>query len=251
MPFDLTSFEKPDRPPEYQIVEDLIYLKYRSTPRHLQRALGPSEIGEPCIRRLAYNIMHHPEVNESDPLPSIIGTAAHKWMHEACLEFNQAAGEIIWIPECTVNVDGCLSGHADALHVPTMTVYDWKFPGQSRMTKYAKDGPSAQYEIQAHLYCKGFRNVGLPVERVAIVFLPRGGFLKDAYIWVAPYAAEVADSALARYHGITEVCIAANVDKQHDLYTRFPRIAGHDCQFCPWFKPTSTDMGTTCPGYAL
>lgn len=241
------------RDPLYSVVADLIYSKWRDHPRSLQVALGPSEIGEPCTRKLAYNLMHHPEVNEGDPLPSVVGTAAHAWMEDACRQWNEKHKRTDWIPESTVTVTNQgagLKGHSDAYHVPTQYVLDWKFPSPSRIAEYRKNDPLLAYQVQAHCYGIGFKNLGLPVKGVAIVCLPRGGFLKDAYIWSHELDEGMAQTALKRYYDLTELCTALEVDKHPELYQRFPKDAGHHCQYCPWFKPTAEDTGITCRGYA-
>lgn len=247
--FDFGKFTKAGKDPIRAAVEDLIYNKYRNTPRHLQVALGPSEIGEPCTRRLAYNLMHHTEYRDGDPLPSIVGTAAHTWMEKACHEFNVAAGRVIWIPEGTVNVDKDLDGHSDAYNVDLETVFDWKFPGPSRLAKYKREGIGNQYRVQLHGYGRGWIRKGFVVRRVACICLPRGGFLKDAYYDVETFDDNVVSVALDRYYGLTELCIQMDVEQYPERYALFPKETGHDCQFCPWFKMTLEDDGNTCPGY--
>lgn len=236
----------------YQIVQKLIVDKYKSTERNLQVALGPSEIGAPCDRQLAYNSMHHYEVNDGDPLPSVVGTAAHTWMHDACLEANERAQQLIWIPESVVNVEAGLNGHSDAYHMPTRTVFDWKFPGTAGMKTYrTSQDPGEQYRVQGHCYGKGFKNKGLPVDRIAIAFLPRGGNLfgkYGAYIWAEAFDESVADVALARYHRITELGIALNVHEHPERYQVFAKTTGYHCSYCDWHRPTGIDTGDTCPG---
>lgn len=53
----------------------------RSNPRSLQRRIGPSEIGHPCLRRVAYTLGGYPEVNSGDVnWKATIGTAVHSWL---------------------------------------------------------------------------------------------------------------------------------------------------------------------------
>jgi hypothetical protein len=255
MVVDLATFTRPPRDPLYGIVEKLILDKYRNTERHLQVALGPSEIGVPCTRQLAYNTMHMPAVNQGDPLPSIVGTAAHTWMFEACMEANRAAGDIIWIPESVVHVNAGLTGHSDAYHVKTRTVLDWKFPGVEPMRKYrANNNPGEQYRIQGHCYGKGYVNAGLQVDTIAIVMLPRGGHLfgkHGMFIWSEPFDMEVADVALKRYHDVTELAVGLEMDEHPERFALFPKTHGDHCRYCDWFKPSDgSDPGGTCPGYS-
>ncbi len=245
----LKILETPGVHPLRRPVEQLIWHKYRNTPRHVQVELGPSEIGEDCTRKLAYNLMHHEKCNvDSDPLPSIVGTAAHTWLTEACEQWNRDAGRIDWIPELSVNVDGPIKGHSDAYHVPTRRVVDWKFPGTEPLKKYRGNGPSTVYRSQVHCYGKGVRRLGLEVDEVAIVFFPRGGMLSGAYYWSEPYDESVADAALKRYWDLTELCVELEVDVHPDRYKLIEMTPGHHCTYCPWFSATGKG-GDGCPGF--
>jgi hypothetical protein len=194
--------------------------------------------------------MHQDTVNEGDPLPSIIGTAAHAWMEKACNEYNAAHGKIIWIPEAKLHITDGLDGHADAYHVPTEAVWDWKFPGQTRMAGYRKHGASDQFKAQAHCYGKGYRRLGLPVKKVVVCFLPRGDFLSKTHIWSAPFDEDYANRALERYNRVIEAVIELDVTEHPNRYKLFPKVPSPDCQFCPWFSPNLKDNGTTCGGFA-
>ncbi len=64
-----------------------------NAPRSLQSALGPSEVGLPCRRRLAYRLLDWLDEKpnpDSDPLPSTMGTAYHAWLAEAFERANEA-----------------------------------------------------------------------------------------------------------------------------------------------------------------
>src|SRR5258708_7059039 len=62
----------------------LIGFAAANAPRSLQEALGPSEAGEPCTRRLAYKMMYTPPAAAERDVPwaAIQGTALHAWMAE-------------------------------------------------------------------------------------------------------------------------------------------------------------------------
>ncbi len=235
--------------PLKQPVEKLILNKYHNEPRHLQVELGPSEIGEECSRKLAYNLMHHDPVNvDSDPLPSIIGTAAHTWLADACNMWNANVGRVDWIPELSLTVSGTISGHSDAYHVPSRRVVDWKFPGAEPLKGYRRNGPSLTYRGQVHCYGKGARNLGLPVDEVAIVFFPRGGNLSGTFYWSEPYDESVADAALTRYWKLTELCVELELDTHPERYELVDMVPGHHCTYCPWFA--AAGKGTEgCPGF--
>src|SRR6266581_2861069 len=126
---ELTPFTGVQGHPLRQPIIDMIMHKYRQTPRHLQRELGPSEIGEECTRKLAQNIMHERVINEGDPWPSIVGTATHTWMDSACHLWNEHIGRVRFLPEQEVMARDGLPGHCDCLDVDTLTVIDWKNVG--------------------------------------------------------------------------------------------------------------------------
>jgi hypothetical protein len=101
---DIERFTKPGEHPLSETIREIIYLKWRNAPRSLQVGLGPSEIGEPCARKLAQKIMHEPKTNEGDPLPSVMGTAGHSWMEDALDLFNSHLGYQRFIPEGEVEI---------------------------------------------------------------------------------------------------------------------------------------------------
>lgn len=250
-PVNLVDFGRPADHELSKPVNDMLLLKYRRTPRNLQKELGPSEIGEPCSRKLALKIMNEPELHEGDPLPSIVGTAAHSWMEEACRKWNEHVGRVDWIPELAVEIVPGIIGHSDAYHVPTNTVVDWKFPGTESMKDKRKNGPGELYRVQAHTYGKGWRQLGLPVRQVAIIFLPRGGMLfgkYGKYIWSEPFDESIADRAIQRYYDITEQAMMLDVENNPIRYKAFPTERGHSCTYCPFFKP-GEDKGNSCPGW--
>ncbi|WP_232524345.1 hypothetical protein [Nocardiopsis gilva] len=68
---------------------DVIMAASANAPRSRQRRIGPSEVGDPCPRRLAYKLLDWPTVNDGgDPWPSIVGTATHAWLADALLLHN-------------------------------------------------------------------------------------------------------------------------------------------------------------------
>lgn len=239
-------------PGDHSIVADIkamMYYAYDNHPRGLQVEAGPSEIGEPCARRLAYKIMGEPKLNRSDPLPSIVGTAAHAWMESACKMWNEMAGETVWITEAELPIAPGILGHTDAYHVPRRTVIDWKFPGTEPMRRYRNDGPSEVYRIQAHLYGYGWSQLGVPVDEVGIAFFSRGGNLEGKYglhFWSEPYDPQVAEKALKRYQTITELAVTLDVENNPERYRLFPDSAD-SCHHCPQ-RVEGVEIGRSCPG---
>ena len=242
-------------------LKDVVRQHSNNHPRGQQRTLGPSEVGHPCLRKLAQSLlfgsgqtMNGGTINPpGDPLPSYIGTAAHARFEEAVQQDNtrrEAAGQPSrWISEKKVVVRGDLSGTCDLFDMDTNTVIDLKFPGTTAMNEYKRNGPSAEYRTQAHLYGAGYRNEGYDVQRVGIWFLPRAGQLASSYLWVEDYDQSVVDHALGRIDLALMVIDDLRVDQHPEHLGLIPRTA-HHCAWCPYFSPVQHGDPTACSGEA-
>lgn len=246
------NFEEFVGPGDNAIVADIkaaIYHAYSNHPRSLQQAVGPSEIGEPCARRLAYKIMREPKLTNSDPLPSIIGTASHTWMQAACEKWNEHVGREDWLTELELPIAPGVTGHGDAYFAPRFTALDWKFPGTEPMRQYRNNGPSQVYRYQIHLYGLGWANLGYRVDKVGIAFFSRGGNLEGRYglhMWTEDYNPAVAEEALQRYYGITELTALLNVEEHPENYALIPD-SPDSCHHCPQ-RVEGVVIGRVCPG---
>ncbi|AYR01665.1 Cas4 family endonuclease [Mycobacterium phage Scarlett] len=238
--------------------------------RSAQRALGPSEVGHPCARRLATATMAYPRVNpEGDPLPAWLGTAGHSKFEDSVeLDNQRIVDEWIadrerkctvlrevaegdepqyvgrWFTERRVQVSGGLAGTCDLYDTWTGTVIDLKFPGATAFAKYkkakergtmAEDAP--EYHTQAHCYGRGYVNEGFPVNRVAIWCIPRGGMLSNSFVWSEAYNPEVVDATLAKLDKIALVLNDLDIDAHPERLALIPKQP-HNCMFCPYFVPT-------------
>lgn len=224
--------------------DDLVTMvmnRYRATPRHQQVELGPSEVGHPCMKKMALGIMAEPRQNpEYDPLPSIIGTASHTWMESAARLDNERLGRQRWLIEHRVNVTAGLSGSCDLFDTDSGTVLDHKFPGTDRFAKYKKK-MDPTYRAQAHLYGLGFENAGYQVNTVAIALFPRGGTLRSMRLWKEPYSRELAQAVLTRREQVIGLIADFQVEDNPERYAWFPSEP-QDCIWCPWYsaaKPTN------------
>lgn len=216
-------------------------------PRSQQVALGPSEVGHPCARRLGYKMLCFDE-NPGEPnWKATVGTAVHSWLEEVMAGDNAGAEDPRWVVEQTVSCGELggqdLTGHCDLYDRVTGTVVDWKTVGPTQLKKYKSKGPGAQYRAQAHLYGRGWARRGENVQRVAVMFLPRDGALADAYYWSEAYDEQIALDALNRAnatHAITHALGNAAL----------PLLATADafCSMCPFHKRDSTDLVSGCPG---
>jgi hypothetical protein len=218
-------------------------------PRSKQRTIGPSEIGTPCSRRLGYHFLDVPKVNY-DPAPWIptVGTAIHMWLEDVFKSANlEHEPGLRWLIEHRVNVgeigDESINGSCDLYDRVTRTVVDWKSCGVTALRNYRKAGPGDTYRTQLHLYGRGWTRRGLPVDRVALIALPRNAELADAYIWHEPYNEQLAVDALDRATRIKEATTAG------PTVLPFLRTANAHCGHCPWYLPAATELGEACPGH--
>lgn len=217
-------------------------------PRSLQKRVGPSELGTPCRRKLGYKLLGHPETNSGDPawFPAI-GTAVHDWLERGMRAHNDTLVVDRFYLEERVTVGQVggvdIDGSCDLYDRVTATVVDYKVVGDTKLDDYRRKGPGEQYRRQAHLYGLGWRNAGLPVDHVAVLFLPRNKMLSKAHYWTEPYSEALALDTLTTANVVHELVTAGGV---HAL----PLLPATDdyCRYCPYRKDGSTDFAEGCPG---
>jgi hypothetical protein len=149
--------------------------------RSLQVHLGPSEIGHVCSRQVVGKLAGVPRTNHVvDPWPSILGTAGHAWLEAAFRAENERLGRVRWVPEQKVEpFEGATPfqthrGTADLYDADEQSVDDHKLLGPTSMAKVrSSEGPPRHYVVQMLLYAEGYRRLGLPVRRVALLAYPR------------------------------------------------------------------------------
>lgn len=222
------------------------------SPRSLQTAIGPSEIGDPCERKLSYKLLDWPASGEHDPIASVIGTGFHAWMQEA-FEARNVSGRYKIEQKVTV-LDSPVEtarirGSSDLYDRVTGTNYDWKLTGKSSLEKYRRHGPGDQYRTQAHLYGLGQENAGEHPKRVAIVFVARYHEL-IVHVWSEPYDRQVALRALERLAGIRRRLLDLDPEANPAAWDQIPMGRDARCRFCDWLLPGSTDLSKGCPGIA-
>jgi hypothetical protein len=226
----------------------IIMQAHNSTPRHLQVELGPSELGHPCTRHLAYALTNDPLPRcnpQWDPLPSIIGVAVHAWLAEAVELANTILQRERWLAETKVYPADWLSGHCDLFDTDTGTVIDWKVPGVNQFGILSRS-MSPIYKAQAHMYGKGFALAGYQVKQVAVMLLPRGGTLSGAHLWTEPYNEQLADETLERRQRIVGQLQAFDIHNHPERYEWFQKTP-YQCVFCPYFSP-KPDGPLQCSG---
>ena len=192
-------------------------------PRSRQRRIGPSEIGHPCGKCLARKLAGLVENQwKGAPWLPYIGTAVHEKLADdfvaANVRWRETTGENAtrWLVETTVSVGEIsgvdITGSADLLDRCTLTNIDHKIVGEKSLKKYRLNGPGPQYRVQGHLYARGWHRRGIPVQTVAILFLPRGGELEHAHLWAEPYDEQIALDALFRAQTIADLVDAVGLD---------------------------------------
>jgi hypothetical protein len=224
-------------------------------PRAKQVDLGPSEIGDPCDRRIAYRLTGVEGCNKDfDPWASIVGTAVHTWLESAITFWMQAHGSEEWITEKTLLISDFIQGHSDLYWKQHQTVIDWKTIGPDGMKKLQRDGAPEGYQIQTHIYGYGYEQAGWPVKKVSLVFLPRAGWLKNMFVWTADYDRSIAEAALDRISEIAQQILELDILTDGNSY-RFEQIfavPSNTCGWCPWYDPSrDAERGadsTGCPG---
>lgn len=236
-----------------QLTEIILWANDNSA-RSLQQAIGPSEIGTPCDRKLAYKLAGNPIVNlRKDPWPAIVGTGVHAWLEKAVINWQISSLEASGTPfitEHAVKIDPLVIGHVDLYQEPT--VIDYKTAGPDVFKKVVKEGPPAGYKIQTQLYGLGYSQAGYRVENVALVFLPRAGWLSDMYVWTDQFRPELAEAALARMYAIKRGIEMVDIWNNPEFYERIPAVSDH-CGYCPFYKRAGLIDGTEatdkgCPG---
>lgn len=252
-------------------------------PRSQQKRIGPSEVGEPCARQLAYKLAGIPEARTMPPgWRPTVGTAVHAWLEECLAEHNTSArdryGASRFLLEQRVNAGPCaggeLTGSCDVYDRVTATVWDWKIIGPSSYKRTRADinagrGVKHVYRVQNHIYGLGWTRRGVPVDHVGNIFMPSAGELDDALYWHEPFSPQIAADAmrrLDRIHALTQslgVAAALAVTNGALAAVGAGQFADPDgepsalaigidtdsCRFCPWLAEiTTTDLASGCPG---
>jgi hypothetical protein len=229
-------------------LRDVIERAITNHPRSQQTRIGPSEIGTPCIRKLGYKLARTQSVNRRTSWRPTVGTAVHAWLAETFTIYNNALGFARYLTELRVNVGEVngmpITGSVDLYDRVTCTVVDWKIVGATTLKKAKAEGPSDTYRIQSQLYGRGINRRGLPVDQVAVMYLPVSGELTQAVYRPMPYDETQAVSALALATGIDMAMKSVGPEK---VIAGLPMRDDY-CVSCPWFNPTSQNVAAGCPG---
>jgi hypothetical protein len=227
-------------------ITNVICAKSNNNPRSKVVRIGPSEIGDPCLRKLSYKLMEVPKTNSfSDPWPSVSGTAIHAWLAEA---FEADNADADWLIEHRVEVRPGLSGTLDLFDRTNGIVIDHKCVGATSMKARKADGPTEQQVIQLNIYGYGLEQQGHEVKQIALAFYPLGGMLTGMHTWVGDYDKDVAIEAMLRLDSTIELLAMLDPEEHPERWELVPASTSRLCTYCPWFMPGSDNLAIGCPG---
>lgn len=225
------------------------------SPRTMQIALGPSDLGTECIRRLAYKVAGIPGYHRGDPWAAFVGSSIHARVEDVIRRYTkefELPGD--WLIEGRVQVTPEIAGKADLVHEDM--VIDIKSASPDVMKKLPKEGPREGYKVQVNAYAYGLNQAGRDIKKVAFIFVPRSGRLDDTYVWVDEYRPEIVKKALDNVYQIADNLWEMDILNHPEKWNMVP--ANPDfmwCQYCPLFNKAmdATDPATDkgCPGWKM
>ena len=225
-------------------------------PRSQQKRIGPSELGNPCDRRIGYRLAEVPAVNDlgaawkpyigtavHEAIGTVIGRLEHARMQQPGYRQRFHVEERLLVGSVRGQE---IHGSCDLFDEEHGAVWDWKFTTRNKIREeYRPHGPGDQYRVQAHIYARGWQLLGHEVRSVGIVFLTRDGEFTDRHVWHEPYDPTVAEAAFQRAGSIATALDALGPDFTLPTLPTAPTY----CRFCPWFTPGATHVPRSCPGH--
>lgn len=191
----MTSDLPPSTLKEFQAI---LYAYNAQSPRTVQKDVGPSEIGTPCLRQLAYRVAGAPQQPEPDvPWAPMQGTAVHAFMEKVARWQNKREGwDRFLVEERLMIRDPYPYGTGDLYDQLHCVSTDWKHVGVTTLRKARAGHINPSYVTQGHLYCLGHENAGRSPKFVRIVFLARSHDYNDGFEFTEPYDRQKALDAL-------------------------------------------------------
>lgn len=233
------------------ILTEIILWADRNAARSKQVALGASELGTPCDRRLGYRVAGISAVNNRmDPWPAIVGTGMHDWLEQAVLAYQKVHGVHDFLTETRVQPDPMIQSRSDLYQISTASVIDWKSAGPTVMRKLDTGIMPPGYIPQLNTYGLGYEKLGYPVKDVVLIFLPRCGWLNDMFVHREPYNRAMAEEAIARPYRIGRLLMQLDVLNNPHRWEQVPAAPGN-CTWCPMYVKRDAEIGaneTGCPG---
>lgn len=217
----------------------------RYTPRSQQVYIGPSEVGQECVRRLAYKLLDWEKANESGggSWAANVGTAIHSFLEEIFSKYPEK-----YEVEQKVQIRANLSGTIDLFDKEKGYVLDWKTTSPAGVKAKRSEGATSQQVTQVQLYGYGKAQQGVQVNKVGLIFLPTGGQITDMHIELYDYDENAALSALARLDSVYELLSTIDVEENPQMWPLIPATPSRMCMYCPYYRPFSTDLSIACNG---
>jgi hypothetical protein len=217
----------------------------RFSPRSQQVYIGPSEVGQECVRRLAYKLLDWEKANESGggSWAANVGTAIHSFLEEIFSKHPEK-----YEVEQKVQIRANLSGTVDLFDKEKGYVLDWKTTSPAGVKAKRSEGATPQQVTQVQLYGYGKAQQGVQVNKVGLIFLPTGGQITDMHIELYDYDENAALSALARLDSVYELLSTIDVEENPQMWPLIPATPSRMCMYCPYYRPFSTDLSIACNG---
>lgn len=229
----------------------LVQADIDANPRSAQAQIGPSEAGG-CPTKVAWKM----EIGGTSDRPggwaAAKGTRYHAWMDEIfqVTDRRMPDGSQRFFSDLKLKAVSPLinGGTLDVYDRLTETVTDLKFPGDWTMKAVRNGKLSPAYFTQIQLYCLGLQEMGFPVSRAALLFMPACGddlwsAARGAILRTWPYDRQAALDAVDYVRRIRDMIDVAGIAKVLEV---LPKRSDF-CSSCP-ASIMSGDRRATCPG---
>jgi hypothetical protein len=215
------------------------------SPRSQQVYIGPSEVGQECVRRLAYKLLDWDKANESGggSWAANVGTAIHSFLEDIFAKHPDR-----YEVEQRVQIRANLSGTVDLFDKEKGYVLDWKTTSPAGVKAKRSEGATSQQITQVQLYGYGKAQQGVTVNKVGLIFLPTGGSIDDMHIELFDYDEAAAIAALGRLDSVYELLSTIDVEENPQMWPLIPATPSRMCMYCPYYRPFSTDLSVACNG---
>lgn len=187
------------------------------TARDEQKSIGPSEIGDPCGWCVGKALCRkYPEhwwgpaedlKEEHFSLKAWTGTAVHEKLERDVRGHIHGYGQFYkeaTVPIVDLDGYGLVKGHVDVL--APATVLDYKNRDLNDIRKIKLSGVLPQKElVQTNLYGHGARQLGMPVEDLCTIYIPRdSNYPEDIFPAFLEPSEAVVERSLERLSSIWE-----------------------------------------------
>lgn len=221
-------------------------------PRSVQVQVGPSEIGG-CQSKLAFKLSYGGESDRQGGWASAKGSVLHAWLDAEVFSRGPSAmpdGSQRWFSDMKLKpvcewVNGGTLDLYDKLH---QCVIDFKLPGDFTMSAVRQGKLSLGYYIQSQVYGLGLEEMGYPISKTALLFLPMGGddlhgAARGAVFKTWPYDRKVAEDAIERVAATKRLI---DLLGPQEAIAALPKISDF-CVSCP-AHISNKDRRAVCPG---